>query len=114
MRKKNRQGLASLIPLLAVMLMPTAAAADAELNLFDLVMAQESVTICGFSMSEDKVERVEAEIGAYLEELGRSEAELAELHEQAAWQVLRQKASMCAADGSWRQRFDELLQSLNG
>jgi hypothetical protein len=110
MHKKNVVGLAAA----AMLLLPEAAAADPETNLFDLVMAQESVSICGFPMSDEEAQRVEAEISVYQSELGRDEAQLAELHEQAAWQVLRQKALMCAAEGSWRQRYDELLRTLSG
>jgi hypothetical protein len=91
---------------------PGPARADAEADLFDLLMAWESVSICDFAMPEDAAERVDAAIRGNLAELGRDEAELDALREQAAWQLLRQRRAMCAADGGWRARYDELLAGL--
>lgn len=90
------------------------ARADAEVDLFDLLAASESVQICGFPMSEGEAGRLDAAVRALLDELGRDEAELDSLREQAAWQVLRQRREMCAPEGGWRARYDELLAALAG
>jgi hypothetical protein len=85
------------------------ARADAEADLFDLVTAWESASICEFPLSEEAAAQLDATIAAFQGELGRTDAEMADLREQAAWGVLRQRTAMCAADGSWRARYDEIL-----
>lgn len=98
--------------LLTPLALPASARADPETQLFDLLMAWESVSICGFEMPDEAADRAYTAIAAYEADLGKSEGEILELREQAAWQILRQKQEMCAPDGSWRARYDELVATL--
>ena len=88
-------------------------AAEAEHEqLFDLLMAWESVSICGFEMPDAVADRAYSAIDAYEADLGKTAGDIEQLREQAAWQILRQRAEMCAPDGSWRARYDELVAAL--
>lgn len=107
-----RTRLAASLAFCAGLAVAGSARADAEMNLFDLLMAWESASVCGFPMSDEAADQVQAAIEEYGAELGRTQAELDELREQAAWQILRQKREMCAPEGSWRARYDELLAGL--
>jgi len=86
----------------------------AENDLFDLLMAQQSVSICHFPMSDDAATRLEDTIGAYQKELDKSDADMDQLSEQASWQILRQRPKMCAPDGSWKKRYDQIVEDLGG
>jgi hypothetical protein len=85
------------------------ARADPAADLFDLLTAWESAGICEFPLPDEAAAQLDATIAAYQSELGLGEAEMADLREQAAWGVLRQRAAMCAPDGSWRARYDEIV-----
>ena len=100
---------------LAALLAAREVRADAaENDLYDLLMAQQSVTICHFPMSDDTAARLEDTIGAYQKELEKSDDDLGQLSEQASWQILRQRPKMCAPDGSWRKRYDQIVGDLGG
>jgi Skp family chaperone for outer membrane proteins len=86
----------------------------AENDLYDLLMAQQSVSICHFPMADDIAARLDDTIGAYQKELEKSDADIEQLSEQASWQILRQRAKMCAPDGSWKARYDQIVQDLGG
>ncbi len=100
-------------PALALALLLAAPAgparADAAADLFDLLTAWESASICEFPLPDEAAAQLDATIAAYQSELALGEAELADLREQAAWGVLRQRGAMCAPDGSWRARYDEIV-----
>jgi hypothetical protein len=95
-----------------MLLAPASVRADAESDLFDLLMAWESVSICGFEMPDAVADRAYSAIDAYEADLGKTAGDIEQLREQAAWQILRQRAEMCAPDGSWRARYDELVAAL--
>ncbi len=100
------------LPVLLMLLAPASARADAESELFDLLMAWESVSICGFPMPDAAADQAYTAISAYEADLGKTAEDMEQLREQAAWQILRQKNEMCAPEGSWRARYDELVASL--
>ena len=107
--------------LLATTLAPTALLAArevladaAENDLYDLLMAQQSVSICHFPMPDDIAARLEDTVAAYQKELEKSDADIEQLSEEASWEILRQRQRMCAADGSWKKRYDHIVEDLGG
>jgi esterase/lipase superfamily enzyme len=103
-----------MLALAAVLAAREAKADAADNDLFDLLMAQQSVSICHFPMSDDTAARLEDTVAAYQKELEKSDADIEQLSEQASWQILRQRAKMCAPDGSWKARYDQIVQDLGG
>ena len=106
--------LATAVALAALLATREVRADAAENDLFDLLMAQQSVSICHFPMSDEIAARLEDTIGAYQKELEKSDADIDQLSEQASWQILRQRARMCAPDGSWKKRYDQIVEDLGG
>ena len=49
-------------------------------------MAWESVSICGFEMPDDVADRAYSAIAAYEADLGKTDGDIEQLREQAAWQ----------------------------
>ncbi len=105
---------ATTLALAAVLAARGAWADAAENDLFDLLMAQQSVSICHFPMADDIAARLEDTVAAYQKELEKSDADMDQLNEQASWQILRQRAKMCAPDGSWKKRYDQIVEDLGG
>ena len=106
--------LAGILALAATLAARDARADAAENDLFDLLMAQQSVSICHFPMADDIAAKLDDTIGAYQKELEKSDADMDQLNEQASWQILRQRARMCAPNGSWKKRYDHIVEDLGG
>jgi esterase/lipase superfamily enzyme len=106
--------LATALTLTALLAAREARADAAENDLYDLLMAQQSVSICHFPMSDDTAAKLDDTISAYQKELEKSDADIDQLSEQASWQILRQRQRMCAADGSWKKRYDQIVGDLGG
>jgi Skp family chaperone for outer membrane proteins len=109
-----RRPLAAALALAATLAAREAWADAAENDLFDLLMAQQSISICHFPMSDEVAAKLDDTIAAYQKELDKSDADIEQMSEQASWQVLRQRTKMCAPDGSWRARYDQIVQDLGG
>ena len=106
--------LAATLALAALLAAREVRADAAENDLYDLLMAQQSVSICHFPMSDDAAAKLEDTVVAYQKELDKSDADIDQLSEQASWQILRQRPKMCAPDGSWKRRYDQIVGDLGG
>ena len=104
--------LAATLALAALLAAREVRADAAENDLYDLLMAQQSVSICHFAMSDDAAAKLEDTVVAYQKELDKSDADIDQLSEQASWQILRQRPKMCAPDGSWKRRYDQIVGDL--
>lgn len=81
---------------------------------FDLLMVEQSISICGFPIDDPHLEALDLRLRELQGRLGQGDDEIAGLRDQAAFSLLRQKSDLCAEEGSWRRSFDAALAELGG
>lgn len=93
----------------AALLAPGPAPAQNALGadpLYDLVMMQESIIVCGFALPEPAASKVEAAILDNAVQEGQNAADVAALRDQIDFQLAREKRTLCDPNGSWKATFD--------
>lgn len=96
---------------LAVLIGLPARADDTDRQ-FDLLMVEQSISICGFPIDDPALAALDENLRGLQGRLEQTDDDVAALREQAAFSLLRQKKEVCSERGAWRQEYDRALASL--